>query len=148
MKLILRDNVENLGAKGDLIEVKDGYGRNYLIPLGKALVATPGLIRDIEEQKRQATLKKQQDENVAKDLAEVLEVTVVTIPVKAGEEGKIHGTVTTQQIADALAEKDIIVDKRNISLNEDVNAIGEYTATVAISAKIKPTLKVWVVKAE
>lgn len=148
MKLILTENVDKLGTAGELVDVKDGYGRNYLIPQGKAFMATPGAIRDYKEKERQAALKLQQNEEVAKELAAELEETTLTIPVTAGEEGKIHGTVTTQQLADALQEKDIIVDKRNIELNEDVNALGEYTATVAISAKYKPTLKVWVVKAD
>lgn len=148
MKLILTENVEKLGTAGELVDVKDGYGRNYLIPQGLAFMATPGSIRDYKEKERQAALKLQQNEEVAKELAAELEETTITIPVTAGEEGKIHGTVTTQQIADALQEKDIVVDKRNIEINEDVNALGEYTATVAISAKYKPTLKVWVVKAD
>jgi|AntRauTorcE11897_2_1112592.scaffolds.fasta_scaffold15479_2 large subunit ribosomal protein L9 len=148
MKLILTENVEKLGKAGELVDVKDGYGRNYLIPQGKAFMATSGSIRDYKEKERQAALKLQQNEEVAKELAAELDETTITIPVTAGEEGKIHGTVTTQQIADALQEKDIVVDKRNIEINEDVNALGEYTATVAISAKYKPTLKVWVVKAD
>lgn len=148
MKLILNENVEKLGQKGELVDVKDGYGRNYLIPNGKAVFATPGAVRDFQERERQAKLKEQQNEEVAKELAAELEETTLTIPVKAGEEGKLHGTVTNTQIAEALEEKDIVVDKRNIELNADVNALGEYTATVSISAKYKPEVKIWVVKAE
>lgn len=147
MKVILNQDVENVGLKGQVVTVKDGFGRNYLIPMGYALVATEGLVRDAAERKRLVALKQQLSEVAAKELAEKIEATKLTIAVKTGEEGKLHGTVTTQQIANALADKDIIVDRRSISLSSDIHALGEYTATVALSSKVKTSLTVWVVKA-
>jgi large subunit ribosomal protein L9 len=146
MKLILKENVEKLGTAGELVDVKDGYGRNYLIPQGKATLATPGAIRQYEHLKRQAALRADLSVEAAKELAEQLETTSVTIPVTVGEDDKIHGTVTNIQIAEALEEREIIIDRRKISLDQDIKALGEYTATVDVLGDLKPKVKVWVVK--
>lgn len=147
MNIVLKQDVENLGKKGDVIKVKDGFGRNFLIPQGLAVVATEGAIRDVNEMKRLVALKQQQNEAAAKELAERIETTTLTIAVKTGQEGRLHGTVTTQQVSAALADKDIIVDRKVISINGEINALGEYTATVSLSSKVKANLKIWVVKA-
>ena len=146
MKLILKENVDKLGDAGEVVDVKDGYGRNYLIPQGKAVMASKGALKAIEEVKRQAEKKIELNLEAANELAEKIAETPVTIPVTSGEEGRIHGTVTTSQIADALKEKGIEVDRRKIELNEDVKALGEYTATVNLLNDINATLKIWVVK--
>lgn len=146
MKLILKENVEKLGDAGEVVDVKDGYGRNYLIPQGKAVMASKGALKAIEEVRRQAEKKVELNIETAKELAEKIAETPVTIPVTSGEEGRIHGTVTTAQIADALKEKGIEVDRRKITLNEDVKALGEYIATVNLMNDISADLKVWVVK--
>lgn len=148
MKLILIENVDKLGETGDLVNVKDGYGRNYLIPQKKAVMATPGRVRAYEEEQRQVAMKQEMDQKEATELAARIGETPVTIPVVSGEEGKIHGTVTTSQIADALKEKDINVDRRNITLQEEVKSLGEYIAVVSLTKDISAELKVWVVKAE
>lgn len=148
MKVILREDVEKLGSAGDLVDVKDGFGRNYLIPQAKAVMATKGAIEELERLKKQAALKADYTVKEAKDLAKLLEATSVTIPVTTGEEDKIHGTVTNTQIAEALSERDILVDKRNITLDQDVKTLGEYTATVNLLGDLNPKVKFWVVKAE
>lgn len=147
MKLVLKQDVENLGHAGEIVTVKDGYGRNYLIPRGMAIVASKGAVRAAEEEYRQAAKKRESLVKTAQDLANKLANTSVTVSVTAGEDGKIFGTVTTQQVADALAEKGFDIDRKKISI-EDVKALGEYTATVGIQGEIKGSLKVWVVKAE
>jgi len=147
MNIVLKKDVENLGQKGDVIKVKAGYGLNYLIPAGLGVVATEGAVRDVNEMKRLIALKRQRNESAAKELAESIEATTLTIAVKTGEEGRLHGTVTTQQVSNALAEKNIIVDRKVISLNSEISALGEYTATVSLSSKAKANLKIWVVKA-
>ena len=146
MKLILKEDVEKLGTAGELVDVKDGYGRNYLIPQGKATLATPGAIRQYEHLKRQAALRADLSVEAAKELAEQLETTSVTIPVTVGEDDKIHGTVTNIQVAEALEEREIVIDRRKISLDQDIKALGEYTATVEVLGDLKPKVKVWVVK--
>lgn len=148
MKLILKEDVAKLGSAGEVVDVKDGYGRNYLIPQQKAVVATKGALRQIEEAKKQAERRAEMTVKDAKDLADRLETTSVTIPVKTGEDDKIFGTVTNQQIADALAERGIEIDRRKISLDQDVKTLGEYTATINLLSEIKPTIKVWVVKGD
>ncbi|MEX0720412.1 MAG: 50S ribosomal protein L9 [Balneolaceae bacterium] len=148
MKVILREDVEKLGSAGDLVNVKDGFGRNYLIPQAKAVMATKGAVEELERLKKQAALKADFTVKEAKQLAKLLEVTSVTIPVTTGEEDKIHGTVTNAQIAEALEEREILVDKRNITLDQDVKTLGEYTATVNLLGDLNPKVKFWVVKAE
>jgi large subunit ribosomal protein L9 len=148
MKVILREDVEKLGQAGELVDVKDGYGRNYLIPQAKAILATKNTIAEMELRMRQAAARAELTVQEAKDLAKLLEATSVTISVTTGEEDKIHGTVTNVQIADALAEREILVDKRNISINEDVKTLGEYTATVSLVGDLNPQVKFWVVKAD
>jgi len=146
MKLILKEDVDKLGDAGDVVDVKPGYGRNYLIPQGKAEIATPGALKQLEMIKEKAERRAELTIEKAKELAERLETTSVTIPVTVGEDEKIHGTVTNQDIADALAERDLEIDRRKISLDQDVNTLGEYTATVDLIGELKPKIKVWVVK--
>lgn len=148
MKLILKEDVDNLGSAGEVVDVKPGYGRNYLIPQEKAVMATESAIREIENMKRQAALRAELTVDAAKELAEQLEVTSVTIPVTTGEDDKIHGTVTNIQIAEALEERDITIDRRKITLDQDIKSLGEYTATIELIGDIKPKIKVWVVKDE
>ncbi|MEO1022623.1 MAG: 50S ribosomal protein L9 [Bacteroidota bacterium] len=148
MKLILREPIEKLGAAGELVDVKDGYGRNFLIPQGKAVLATKGAIAELDRMKKQAAIKAELTVQEAKDLAQLLESTPVTIPVTTGEDDKIFGTVTNAQIAEALEEKDLFVDRRKIEINEDVKMLGEYTATVNLLGDLKPIVKFWVVKAD
>jgi large subunit ribosomal protein L9 len=147
MKLVLKADVENLGSAGDVVEVKDGYGRNYLIPQGMALVATKGAVKAADEEHRQASKKREASVNASKELAAKLSNVSLTVSVTAGEDGKIFGTVTTQQIADVLKDKGFDIDRRNITI-EDVKALGEYVATVKVHGDIKAEVKVWVVKSE
>lgn len=146
MKLILRDDVPKLGDSGDIVEVKAGYGRNYLIPQGKAMMATEGALKQLERMKEKAERRAELTVEKAQDMASRLETTSVTIPVAVGEDERIHGSVTNQDVAEALEERDIAIDKRKISLNKDIKTLGEYTATVNLIGEIKPEIKVWVVK--
>ncbi|MCC5914896.1 MAG: 50S ribosomal protein L9 [Balneolaceae bacterium] len=146
MKLILKENIDKLGEAGELVDVKPGFGRNYLIPQGKAVLATPGAIRQFEHLKKEAAIRAELTVEQAKELAQQLEATSVTIPVTVGEDEKIHGTVTNIQIAEALEERDILVDRRKISIDQDIKTLGEYTATIDLLGDLNPKVKVWVVK--
>lgn len=146
MKLILKEDVEKLGDAGDVVEVKPGYGRNYLIPQGKAEIASPGALKQLQLIKEKAERRAELTIEKAQEMADRLETTSVTIPVTVGEDEKIHGTVTNQDVADALAERDIDIDKRKISLDQDINSLGEYTATINLISEIRTQIKVWVVK--
>ena len=146
MKLILREDVEKLGDSGEIVEVKAGYGRNYLIPQGKAMMATEGAMQQLERMKEKAERRAELTIENAREMADRLETTSVTIPVSVGEDERIHGSVTNQDIAEALEEREISVDKRKISLDQDIKTLGEYTATVNLIGEIQPQIKVWVVK--
>ena len=116
MKVILRKNYDQLGKIGDLVEVKDGYARNFLLPRQIAYIATKGNIRALEEEKQQLAKREVKELEAAKETATELENVSITIPVKVGEEDKIFGSVTSQMIADALKDKNYNIDKRKIDL--------------------------------
>jgi len=146
MKLILKEDVDKLGGAGDIVDVKPGFGRNFLIPTGKAVLATQGALREMETLRMEAARRAELTVEAATELAAKLDATSVTIPVSAGEEDRIHGAVTTMQIAEALAERDLVVDRRKISLDQEIKTLGEYTATVELIGELKATVKVWVVR--
>ena len=148
MKIILKEDVKKLGSVGDLVTVKDGYGRNYLIPKKKAVLATKSALNELELMKLRVAHQAELTVQEAKELAQKIESTSLTVSVKTGENNKIFGTVTNIQIASALAEKGIQVDRKNIAIDNDVKLLGEYTATVSILGDLKPKAKFWVVKAD
>lgn len=146
MKVLLQQDIDKLGAAGEVVDVKPGYGRNYLIPQKLAVLATDGIIKHYDHVKRQAELKAELSADAAKELAGQLSSTSVTIPVTVGEDDKIHGTVTNIQVADALEERGIIIDRRKISIDQDIKTLGEFTATIDLQGDLNPQVKVWVVK--
>jgi large subunit ribosomal protein L9 len=146
MKVILRKNFDQLGKVGDVVSVKDGYARNYLIPRGIAYQATAGNIRSLDEEKKQILKREAKELESAQTLAAELEKVSVTIPVKVGEEEKIFGSVTTQMIADALHEKGFEVDKRKIEITEQIKALGIYTISVKLHPSVTAAVKTWVVR--
>lgn len=146
MKLILQESVDKLGEAGEIVDVKPGYGRNYLIPQRKAIMATEAALQQRERMREAATSRAEQTVENARALADQLKDISVTIPVQVGETGKIHGSVTTQDIAEALAEREINIDRKNITLDQEINNTGEYTATVELISELKPQIKIWVVK--
>lgn len=148
MKLILVQDVDKLGAKGDVVTVKDGYGRNYLIPRSMAIIANKSNLAHNEELMRQSVRKREGNRKANVDLAEQLKSVKLTIAVKTGEDDRIFGTVTTQQIADLLHQKGFNVDRKRITINNEIKTLGEYTATVSLMTDIKPEVTFWVVKAE
>lgn len=147
MKIILKEDVKNLGFKDDLVEVKNGYGRNFLIPKGKAVLATPSAIKVMEENIRQAQFKQERIKNEATELAGKMENLKLTIDTKAGSNGKIFGSVTSIQIAQALKEKGYEVDRRKIVLDGDIKFLGEYNATVNLHKEVSVDIQLEVVNA-
>ncbi|HYW35379.1 MAG TPA: 50S ribosomal protein L9 [Balneolaceae bacterium] len=146
MKLILQESVDKLGEAGEIVEVKPGYGRNYLIPQRKAVMATEGALKQRRQMKEKAERRAEQTVKKAKETADRLENMSVTIPVQVGEEDRIHGTVTNQDVADALAERGIEIDRKDITIDQDIHTLGEYTATINLISELKPQIKVWVVR--
>ncbi len=132
MKVILLQDVEHLGTEGEIVEVKNGYGRNYLIPQGFARQATEGAIREREEIQRQQARKRAHKKEEAQNVKDELESVEVVVRAKEGEDKRIFGTVTTQQIADQLRQKGFDIDRKNISLLEDIRLLGVYKAQVEV----------------
>ena len=147
MKIILKKEVANLGEAGDVVEVKGGYGLNYLIPQGFAIVATPSAIKQLEETKRQRAHKEAKLIADAEAIAAKIEAAPVKVAVKVSEAGKIYGSVTSAQIEEALKAAGIDVDTKNITIPDDLKALGEYAGTVKVYKAIKAALK-FVVEAE
>ncbi|WP_291783819.1 50S ribosomal protein L9 [Cecembia sp.] len=145
MEVILKTDIKGLGYKNDLVEVKPGYGRNYLIPQGFAVLATGSNKKILAENIKQAAHKAEKIRTEAEDLAEKLAGLVLEIKAKIGESGKIFGKVTTLQISDALAEKGINIDRKKISINVPVQGAGEFEAEVDLHREVKSNVKFVVV---
>ena len=145
MDVILLDNVEHLGEKGEVHEVADGYGRNYLIPQGLARVATDGAIRQLQEEERQQARKQAAKKEEAEKIKKELEDMQVVFSAKVGEENRIFGTVTTQQIAVELSNRGFDIDRRDIELDEDIRYVGAYTATITVHNDVTASLDIQVI---
>jgi len=145
MKVILKDFVNGFGEKNDVVIVKNGYGRNFLIPQGLATIATPSAIKMAEENVRQAAHKQAKIVANAKAVAEKLKDFKVTVPTKAGSNGKIFGSVTTMQLAQSLVDRGFEIDKRKISA-PDMKHIGEYKATITLHKEVSVEIDVDVIQ--
>jgi large subunit ribosomal protein L9 len=144
MKVILKEDIKNLGYKDDVVIVKDGYGRNFLIPQGKAKLASESALKMLAEDLRQREFKLDKIKKDADAMAEKLNGATVTVSTKAGASGKIFGSVTSLQVANVLKEKGFDVDRRKIVL-DDIKAIGTYSAVVNLFKDISATITVDVV---
>ena len=145
MEVILIQDVANLGYKNDIVKVKDGYGRNYLIPNKMAVIANDSNRKQLAENLKQQAHKMAKLLADAQALAEKLANTVVTLSAKANEDGKIFGTITTAQVSEALAAQGIEVDKKIITIEEAVKTLGEATATAKLHREVKAEIKLNVV---
>ncbi|MCB9251345.1 MAG: 50S ribosomal protein L9 [Flavobacteriales bacterium] len=145
MKIILREDIKNVGQKDDVVEVKNGYGRNYLIPTGKASLATESALKVLAENIKQAKFKQEKIKMQATEYAEKLTGMTLDILTKAGSNGKIFGSVTTIQIAQALKDKGFEVDRRKIVV-DDIKFLGEYTATINLHREVSVEIKLNVVQ--
>ncbi|QNL20819.1 50S ribosomal protein L9 [Hyphobacterium sp. CCMP332] len=145
MEIILKEDIQGLGYKNDLIDVKPGYGRNFLIPQGKAIIASESNKKVLEENLKQAAHKIEKVRKEAEALSDKIGDDVVTLKAKVGEKGKIFGAITTLQVADALKEKGIDIDRKKIQFNEDIKFVGDYTAVIDLHKEIKHNLKISVI---
>ena len=148
MQVILREDIEKLGKIGDLVKVADGYARNFLVPRQKAIPATPDNVRSMDHAKKMVAdrLRKLKKEAAAE--ADQIKGLAVQIKAKVGEEGKLFGSVTSMDIAEAAKSKGVNIDKRKISLEEPIKRIGDYTVTVKLHADVTADFKVSVVAEE
>jgi len=147
LKVILLEDVKKLGKKGDLVDVSDGYARNFLFPRNLAKEATEGSLKQLKQVKDAIAKKKQKELEQAKELAKVLSNTTVTLKVKAGEQGKLFGSVTSKDISEALKKQyNIEVDRRKIELQEPIKSLGSYKVDVKLAPEVDAKLSVKIVE--
>lgn len=145
MKVILTEEIRGLGTRGDVVTVKDGYARNYLIPKNLAQEATKGNLNAIEHQRRKWALLAQEEKNAAQKAADRVKGVKIQIEKRVGENGHLFGSVTANEIADALMEKGIEVDKRRIELSSPIKNIGMHDVEVRLHREVSASIQVEVV---
>ena len=146
MEVILRQAVENLGKPGDVVKVKNGYARNYLLPHNLAYEATPGNLKRIQQERDRLEAAENQRRGTAQELATQLEQVSLTFSARVGEEGKLFGSVTAADIAQQLEQQGFHLEKRQIDLHEPIKSLGVYRVPVRLHADVKPEIRVWVIK--
>ena len=146
MQVILQQDVRNLGNAGDIVNVKNGYGRNYLIPKQIAVFADPKNVRELEHQKKVVVSKQLKAKKAAEDISAKLAGLSITVSREVGEEEKIFGSVTVKDIADAVRNEGYMIDRHDIKLEAPIKKLGIFDVKVRLHAEVEGTLKVWVVK--
>lgn len=146
MKVILKQDVADLGKAGQTIEVKGGYGRNFLIPRNLAIPATKANLRAIGEIEKQSQIRERKKKREAEQIKDKLEKLSLTVEVLVGEEDKIFGSVTAQNIAEQLAASGMVIDKRNIMLDDPIKSLGVYTVPIKVEKDVIANVKTWVIR--
>jgi len=146
MKLVLLEDVDKLGKRGNVVSVKDGYGRNFLIPRKLAMPATEGNLKQIELEAKKYKVKEAKEETDAQSMKGDLEKLSLTIPMKAGEADVLFGSVTSADIASALEKEGYTIDKRKIDIGEPIKRLGVYHVPIKLFRTVTAEVKVWVVK--
>ncbi len=136
MKIILKEDVQRLGYKDDVVEVRNGYGRNYLIPTGKAVIASPAALKQLAEDKRQRAHKLEKIKADAQAKADALQGVKLTIGAKTSSTGTIFGSVTALQVAEALENAGHSIDRKLIIIDQPIKEVGEYTAKVNLHKEV------------
>ena len=148
MQVILRDDMDNLGKSGEVVNVKPGYARNFLLPRGHAIKATAGDIARVEHEKRVIAARTAKLAKTAQAEADKLSRVSVSIARATGEEDKLYGSVTTRDIAEALREQGVVVDSKKLHLDEPIKALGDFEVPVKLGRGVNATIKLSVVKKE
>ncbi|MCD6460781.1 50S ribosomal protein L9 [bacterium] len=146
MEIILIEAVKKMGVEGDVVTVADGYARNFLIPQGFAIQANSSNLKKINDIKRRQLTREKKEVQAAQKLAEKITTLSCTIPVQVGEDEKLFGSVTTQDIAKTLSNEGIEVDRRKIHLDEPIKELGVFTVDIKLHPEVTAVIKVWVVK--
>ena len=146
MKIILRQDFSPLGKIGDVVKVRDGYARNFLIPQSIGILATSKNMRILEEERKVVERQQNKDKRNAETLAKELEKISITATVSVGEEDRVFGSVTAQTVADLLKEKGYDIDKRKIQIDETIKALGIYTIPIKLHTDVEAKVRLWVVK--
>jgi len=146
MKVILTEDIPRLGAKGELVNIKDGYGRNYLIPSGKALLATAANLAHLETRMKKEEARVRKDKAEAERLAERLSGVSCTIRVQADEGDKLYGSVGPRDISQSLSDQGIEIDPQNILMDEHIKMLGVYPVEVELFKDVRGEIKVWIIR--
>jgi large subunit ribosomal protein L9 len=146
MKVILREDVKDLGEMGSIVEVKIGYGRNYLLPRNLAVEANPKNLRQFEHEKKNILVKAKKVKQSMQDVADQISKMTITIEAQAGEEDKLFGSVTSKDIAEAIALQGVEIDKRKVILEEPIKRLGSYEVNVKVHKDVTASVKVEVKK--
>ena len=145
MQVILKENVDGIGARGEVVRVKDGYARNFLLPKNLAVAVTDGNLKQIEMEKKSWALKNQKEVEAANAIKDLIEKMTISVAKKSGENESLFGSVTTQDIADMLARENIDVDKRKIDLPESIKKLGTFPVNIRLHPEVSVETKVYVV---
>ena len=148
MKVILKDDIKDLGVCGQVVDVKGGYARNYLIPRNLAVLASPGNLKSIDEIKKQKDFRDSKRKRESERVKDKLEKLSLTAEVQVGEEDKVFGSVTASNIAGLLEKQGFEIDRRLIQLEEPIKALGVYTVPIKLDKEVVAEVKLWVVKKE
>ena len=146
MQVILRTDIENLSSLGELADVKPGYARNYLIPQGKAMPATPSNQKIFEQERAKLQARQDKIRFQAKDTAQQLEQLQITIPVRVGEKDKLYGSITSAIFGEELEKLGYAIDKKKIELEKPIRSLGEFSVPIRLYPEVRPELKVLVVR--
>ena len=146
MKIILKQSIDSLGGEGDILEVKAGYARNYLIPKGLVVKATPGNLKDIENLKGQIAHRKIKETSQHNIIADKLSKLKLTAPVKVGDDDRLFGSVTAITIAELLTEQGFEIDRKTVYLDEPIKSLGLHNVTIKLHPEVQAQLKVYVIK--
>ena len=146
MEVILRQTVENVGKPGDVVDVKPGFARNYLIPRGLAFPATDGYKKQIAQQKARLEAAESERVKAAQEIASRLEQVSLTFSARVGEEEKLFGSVTAADIAEQLQAQGFDIEKRQVELHEPIKSLGVYRIPIRLHAEVHPEVRVWVIK--
>jgi large subunit ribosomal protein L9 len=145
MKIILREDVEKLGKAGEVVKVKDGYGRNYLIPRQLAVLANVRNMKSLDHDRRTIETRAKKTRKTAEATAATLSAVSLVLPAKAGEEGKLFGAITSRDIAEALGKAGVTVDRKAIQLADPIKQVGDYKVKIRVAADVLPEISVSVV---
>jgi len=143
MKVILTQDVKSLGKKGDLVQVAEGYGRNFLLPRGLAIEATPANLKNLAFEKTRAENKKKKELEDARVIGKKLDGAEVNVPAKAGEGGRLFGSVTSKEVADQIKNQfNVEIDKRKMELKETIKSVGTYDAVIKLHPEVQVRIKI------
>ena len=146
MKVILLEAIDKLGKVGDVVAVKEGFARNFLIPQNKARIATAGNMKSLESLKKKEAAEAAKQVEAARALANKISNLSITLSAEAGDEDKLFGSITSDTVSDALKEEGIAIDKKDVIIEEPIKSLGVYQITVKVHPEVKANLRLWIVK--